>query len=93
MGNPHAVLKVKNLNDIDVPTLGKAIQKMLVLENGVNVGFFELHDESTIDLKVWERGVGLPQGQVLVKAMALLGQMGAVKECCRGSSSGRQFAN
>ena len=59
MGNPHAVLKVENLNDINVPALGKAIQKSAGFRNGVNVGFFQLYDASTIDLKVWERGVGL----------------------------------
>ena len=59
MGNPHAVLKVDNLKDLDVPTLGKAIQNKAGFRNGVNVGFFQMDNDTTMDLRVWERGAGL----------------------------------
>lgn len=81
MGNPHAVLRVKNLNKIDVPTLGKAIQRSAGFRNGVNVGFFQLHDDSTIDLKVWERGAGLTPacGTGACAAMAVGAKWGLLK--------------
>ena len=58
MGNPHAVVEVKSLEDTDVETLGNKIQGEAGFQNGVNVGFCEFVNESLINLKVWERGVG-----------------------------------
>ena len=58
MGNPHAVVEVKSLGDTDVEKLGKKIQGGAGFQNGVNVGFCEFVNESLINLKVWERGVG-----------------------------------
>jgi len=58
MGNPHAVIEVASLQDYDVASVGAEIQNKAGFENGVNVGFVEFQTESTISLKVWERGVG-----------------------------------
>ena len=58
IGNPHAVIEVKSLIDTDVPTIGKKFQSDAGFRNGVNVGFFEFLNDSSITLRVWERGVG-----------------------------------
>ncbi|MFT3925950.1 MAG: diaminopimelate epimerase [Myxococcales bacterium] len=56
MGNPHAVI-FDEIGD-DAPHLGPRIEKDPRFRAGANVGFARMRDRSTIELKVWERGVG-----------------------------------
>ena len=59
LGNPHAVLEVKNVLEEDVPNLGAAIAKNeYFLPDGVNVEFMEIVTKNQIKLRVYERGVG-----------------------------------
>jgi len=58
MGNPHAVVMVHDLNDIDIEGTAKALQKSSLFPNSVNVGFLEIDNESYVHLRVYERGVG-----------------------------------
>ena len=58
MGNPHAVLRVDDVNKADVETLGPAIESHLRFPNRVNVGFMQVIDRTHIDLRVYERGAG-----------------------------------
>jgi len=58
MGNPHAVVMVHDLNDIDVDATGKALQESNLFPESVNVGFLEIDNESYVKLRVYERGVG-----------------------------------
>ncbi|MEO0983469.1 MAG: diaminopimelate epimerase [Pseudomonadota bacterium] len=59
MGNPHAVFFVKDVEAYDVPKIGPLVEWHPVFPEGVNVGFAEVRDRSTIRLRVWERGAGL----------------------------------
>jgi diaminopimelate epimerase len=56
MGNPHAVI----FDDVGeaAPELGPRIEKDPRFRAGANVGFARMRDRSTLDLRVWERGVG-----------------------------------
>ncbi len=55
MGNPHAVL----FEEVPDPAqLGPRIEKDPRFKAGANVGFARMRDRSTLDLRVWERGVG-----------------------------------
>lgn len=56
MGNPHAVI----FDDVGeaAPELGPRIEKDARFRAGANVGFARMRDRSTLDLRVWERGVG-----------------------------------
>ncbi len=58
MGNPHAVFFVPNLNDIDVHTLGKAIEKAPLFPERTNVEFVEIINKTEVRMRVWERGSG-----------------------------------
>ena len=58
MGNPHAIVKVSNVDDYDVSQAGKAIAEHPFFPEGVNVNFLEVIDDKTIKLRVFERGVG-----------------------------------
>lgn len=57
VGNPHVVLFVEN--DVDAASWGAAIEKLHVFPMRINVNFVTRVCANTIDLTVWERGVGL----------------------------------
>ncbi len=61
VGNPHAVLKVEQLNDELVATVGPELEAHERFPNNVNVGFMEVLSKSEINLRVYERGVGETQ--------------------------------
>jgi diaminopimelate epimerase len=56
MGNPHAVI-FEDVGDA-ASELGPRIEKDPRFRSGANVGFARMRDRSTLDLRVWERGVG-----------------------------------
>lgn len=58
MGNPHAILKVDNLEQMDINPLGRAIESHERFPQKVNVGFCQILDEHNIRLRVYERGCG-----------------------------------
>ncbi len=58
MGNPHAVLRVDDLDSAPVAALGTAIQAERCFPQGVNVGFMQILGPRAIRLRVFERGVG-----------------------------------
>ena len=61
MGNPHAVIKVDDVLDAKVATLGKAIESHRAFPDRVNVGFMQVMNQRHIRLRVYERGVGETQ--------------------------------
>ena len=58
MGNPHAVLRVDDVDSAPVARLGPAIEHDRRFPNRVNVGFMQILDRGHIRLRVWERGAG-----------------------------------
>lgn len=58
IGNPHAVLRVEDVDSAEVERLGPAVQALDVFAEGVNVGFMQIVDRARIRLRVYERGVG-----------------------------------
>ncbi len=58
MGNPHAVLRVNNLDTAPVSTLGAAIGAHPRFPEGVNVGFMQIINAHQFRLRVFERGAG-----------------------------------
>jgi diaminopimelate epimerase len=58
MGNPHAVLLVDDVDTAPVATVGPQVQASPHFPQGVNVGFMQVVDRSSIRLRVFERGVG-----------------------------------
>ncbi|MCA1785726.1 MAG: diaminopimelate epimerase [Desulfobacteraceae bacterium] len=59
VGNPHAVVFVKNLSDVDVKTQGRAQEIHPRFPEKTNVEFIEVVDDQTMKMKVWERGAGI----------------------------------
>ena len=58
MGNPHAVLRVDNVDTAPVETLGPAIESHVRFPKRVNVGFMQVVATDHIRLRVYERGAG-----------------------------------
>ena len=58
MGNPHAVLRVDDVDAAPVETLGPRIQALPAFPQGVNVGFLQVLDRGHARLRVYERGAG-----------------------------------
>jgi diaminopimelate epimerase len=62
MGNPHLVLMAspgEDLEAIDLERLGPHIEGREEFPNGTNVEIVKVLDDSSIRMRVWERGVGL----------------------------------
>jgi diaminopimelate epimerase len=58
MGNPHAVQFVADVDAAPVATLGPLLENDPRFAQGVNAGFVQIIDRSTVRLRVWERGTG-----------------------------------
>ena len=58
MGNPHAVITVKDINEAQVKTIGAYLESHALFPKRVNVGFMEIVTPHHIRLRVFERGVG-----------------------------------
>lgn len=62
MGNPHVVLEVAELPPLDVAaTMGAAIERDARYPQRTNVEWARRAPDGSIDVVVWERGVGLTQ--------------------------------
>ena len=58
MGNPHAVLRVDDIEAAPVATLGPAIEGHPRFARRVNAGFMQVRSRAEIALRVHERGAG-----------------------------------
>jgi len=58
IGNPHAVLRIEDINSAPVTTLGPEIEHHPRFPNRVNAGFMQIVSADEINLRVWERGSG-----------------------------------
>ncbi len=58
IGNPHAVLKITGLQQVNTQSLASAIASQHYFPHGANVGFMEIVQKDHIRLRTIERGVG-----------------------------------
>ncbi|QIQ21282.1 diaminopimelate epimerase [Zophobihabitans entericus] len=58
MGNPHCVLQVNDVLTASVATLGPVLESHERFPERANIGFMQIVDRNTIQLRVFERGVG-----------------------------------
>ena len=58
IGNPHIVFFEKDIDSIDLKSMGPAIENNVLFQNRINVNFAQVIDKNTIKLRVWERGAG-----------------------------------
>jgi len=58
MGNPHCVIFLDDLNNIDIGIVGPEIENDKMFPNRTNVEFVNIVNNKEIVIKVWERGAG-----------------------------------
>lgn len=61
MGNPHAVLRVDDVDHAPVATLGPLLEAHARFPNRANIGFMQVLAPDLIRLRVFERGAGETQ--------------------------------
>jgi diaminopimelate epimerase len=58
MGNPNCCLFVDDFDALDWRDIGRAIENHPQFPQRSNVVFVHVRDRKTIELRIWERGVG-----------------------------------
>ena len=56
MGNPHAIIFMNNVKDLDIAALGPYFENHTVFPKRTNTEFVEVLDRNTVNMRVWERG-------------------------------------
>lgn len=59
MGNPHLVIFVNNISEVDINTVGPSLEKHPLFPDRVNVEFAQTFQDGYIRMRVWERGSGI----------------------------------
>lgn len=59
MGNPHFVIFVDDISDVDVEKYGKALEYDPLFPERCNIEFAQVLDGGKIRTRVWERGSGI----------------------------------
>ena len=58
MGNPHAVVFVPDVDRLNLEEWGPAFEHHAIFPNRTNTEFVEVENQSTLRMRVWERGSG-----------------------------------
>ena len=56
MGNPHAIIYMNNVKDLDIEASGPYFENHTVFPKRTNTEFVEVLDRNTVNMRVWERG-------------------------------------
>lgn len=56
MGNPHAIIFMDNVKDLDIEAIGPYFENHTVFPKRTNTEFVEVLDRNTVNVRVWERG-------------------------------------
>ena len=56
MGNPHAIIFMNNVKDLDIAAIGPYFEHHTVFPKRTNTEFVEVLDRNTVNMRVWERG-------------------------------------
>lgn len=58
MGNPHVVIPVKSVADLDLATIGPSFENHTLFPKRINTEFVEVQSKAEVRMRVWERGSG-----------------------------------
>ena len=58
MGNPHGVIYVDDVDSLDLPAIGPALEWADIWPDRANIEFVEIISPEEIKVRVWERGSG-----------------------------------
>lgn len=93
MGNPHAVLRVDDVDTAPVAAWGPLLECHPTFPKRVNVGFLQVLDRQHVKLRVYERGAGetLACGTGACAAVVAGIRMGWLDECVDVQARGGQL--
>jgi len=82
VGNPHAVIRVEDIESAPVATLGPILESHELFPQRANIGFIQVSDSSHLILRVFERGAGETEacGSGACAAMIIARQRGWVND-------------
>ena len=75
MGNPNCCIFVRDFDALDWRQIGKAIEVHKQFPDRTNVVFVRVVDRQTIELRIWERGVGETQASGTCSCAAAVAAM------------------
>ena len=58
MGNPHAVIYVDDVKNLDLEKIGPKFENHERFPKRINTEFVRCIDRNTVEMRVWERGSG-----------------------------------
>lgn len=58
MGNPHAVVFMEDVADLDIEKIGPHFENHKRFPNRTNTEFVKVLDKNHVEMRVWERGTG-----------------------------------
>ncbi len=58
VGNPHAIIFVDDVENMDLTKIGPALECHSLFPKKINVEFVQLIDKTKVRMRVWERGSG-----------------------------------
>ena len=61
MGNPHLVIFVEDIANINLPAIGPLLECHPLFPNRTNVEFVQVLNMDEVRMRVWERGSGITQ--------------------------------
>lgn len=79
MGNPHAIMFVDDVGQVDLNTLGPVVERHKAFPRRINAHWVQVHSPSEITMRTWERGSGI----------TLACGTGACSVCVAGVLTGR----
>jgi diaminopimelate epimerase len=59
VGNPHLIVTVPDLKQVDLMGLGQALEQHSMFSNRANISFVQVMDRRTVLVQTYERGAGL----------------------------------
>ena len=58
MGNPHAVVFMEQISDLELEKIGPYFENHKIFPNRTNTEFVKILDRKNVKMRVWERGTG-----------------------------------
>lgn len=89
MGNPHGVVFVDDLDEIDLMFWGPRLESAPVWPHGANIEFTQVLDADSLQVRVWERGAGptLACGTGACAAAAVAAKQGLTRDLKAGATT------
>ena len=85
VGNPHAVSFWEDVEGLDLPRIGPAVENHALFSERINAEFVRVNSPTSLDIRIWERGSGetLACGTGVTASVAAAVRLGICKKNTR----------